>query len=63
MFSSTAISVPGRGVHVDIRRSRHGGSAYAVLRPTLVNPGMPPVTRGLLRAPEIWIDDALCRAA
>jgi hypothetical protein len=40
--------------------------AYAVLRPirfTLVDPAMPPITRGLLRAPEIWIDDALCRAA
>ena len=28
----------------------------------LVDPAMP-IARGLLRAPEIWIDDALCRAA
>jgi hypothetical protein len=62
MFSSTAISVHGLGAHVDIRRSRHGGSAYAVLRPILVDPGMPLISR-VLRAAEIWIDDTLCRAA
>jgi hypothetical protein len=29
----------------------------------LVDAAMPPITRGLFRAREIWIDDALCRAA
>src|SRR5882672_5546461 len=40
--------------------------AYAVLRPmrfTLVDPAMPPITHGVLRAREIWIDDTLCRAS
>src|SRR5882757_7334265 len=29
----------------------------------LVDVAMPPITRGRFRAREIWIDDALCRAA
>ena len=29
----------------------------------LVDAAMPPIARGPLRAREIWIDDALCRAA
>ena len=33
------------------------------MRFTLVDSAMPPITRGLLRAREIWIDDALRRAA
>src|SRR6267142_5579556 len=40
--------------------------AYAVLRPmrfTLVDPAMPPITQGVLRAREIWIDNTLRRAS
>jgi hypothetical protein len=33
------------------------------LQTTLVDAAMPTITRGLFRAREIWIDDALCRAA
>src|SRR5262249_8085512 len=34
-----------------------------LLQAPLVEPSMMPITRGLLRAREIWIDDTLCRAA
>ena len=33
------------------------------MRFTLIDPAMPLITRELFHAREIWIDDALCRAA
>src|ERR1700704_4839226 len=36
---------------------------YRAPKQVLVDAAMPPITRGLFRAREIWIDDALCRAA
>jgi hypothetical protein len=55
------------------RRPRRAGvpvgdiasSTVALADPTirLVDAAMPPIARGPLRAREIWIDEALCRAA
>src|SRR5260370_8775973 len=53
------MGAPGRGA---VRPPVHARRVF-VWAKALVDAAMPPRTRGLFHAREIWIDDALCRAA